>query len=185
MATCPSRCYDNGGRVAGSDAQTNNFQAARTAVLQCAPCETGDGVASFAVNGRINLPGNISYWSLNSTTESTVDAVLPYVEAGEFMQGQTCWIAPFRGTLSRFVVRVDIVPTADTRTFTILLARPGVSSSTATTLAVSFLAGGVSNTLFDDVDTVDFEIGDLLSMRVSGDDADATSCTYSVIANAR
>lgn len=194
MSQCPSRCYDNSGRVAGTDSNVEFTHATVAAIVPCSPCSgvangstllfgaVGDNM--FVVSGRIatNTNGQIFY-ALSASPTDSIENTLPYTLIGDTTYPGLCWLAPFAGTVSNLWVRAGAVPVDDnTRTFTVYLGRPGVADSAPTALSVMYDLASTP-TLTDAVNTVDFEAGDLLSMCVDiqfDGESDNFEVTFSV-----
>lgn len=193
---CPSsRCYDNGGRIVGRDTLTSVAQATRQAIVQCLACTSdggnaGGGANAFIVNGRIvaaNVQAGVNFWAPTSSSTDVVLAspTLPYTLAGDATVAIACWLAPFAGTVSNWWVRNDLnLADEDTRTFTLYIGRPSVSSSTATLSSVVFTSATATAVLSDDTSTFAFLSGDLLSIgvatSVAGGETFQATCSFVV-----
>ena len=196
MSSCPSsRCYDTGGRIVGRDTLTSVAQATRQAVVQCLACtsdggSTNGGANAFIVNGRIIAAGvqaGVNFWAPTSSSQQPVLATptLPYTLAGDVSVSTACWLAPFAGTVSNWWVRNDLnVGVGETRTFTLYIGRPDVSSSTATLSSVVFTSATATAVLSDDTSTFAFLSGDLLSIgvatSVAGGESFQATCSFVV-----
>jgi len=192
MSQCPSRCYDNGGRVAGSDSNVEFAHATVAAIVPCSPCGAGAvqlfgavGDNMFAVSGRVAVNSNNQiFYALSASPNDPSNNSLPYTLIGDTTIASLCWLAPFAGTASNLWARADSIPIGDgnTRTFTVYLGRPGVADSAPTALSVFF--NQATNVMLSDVgNTFDFEAGDLLSMGIAiafDGEADQFDATFSV-----